>query len=45
LRSRMGQLGGYARVNGEVVLEGTMTFALGPANAQPGPSGARLQNK
>jgi len=29
LRSRMGQLSGYARVNGEVVLEGTMTFALG----------------
>jgi 3-hydroxyacyl-[acyl-carrier-protein] dehydratase len=31
LRSRMGQLQGFARVNGEVVLEGTMTFALGPA--------------
>ena len=31
LRSRMGVLGGSARVNGEVVLEGTMTFALGPA--------------
>jgi 3-hydroxyacyl-[acyl-carrier-protein] dehydratase len=30
LRSRMGQLSGYARVNGEVVLSGTMTFALGP---------------
>lgn len=29
LRSRMGQLSGYARVSGEVVLEGTMTFALG----------------
>jgi 3-hydroxyacyl-[acyl-carrier-protein] dehydratase len=29
LRSRMGQLSGYARVNGEIVLEGTMTFALG----------------
>ena len=29
LRSRMGQLSGYARVNGEVVLDGTMTFALG----------------
>jgi 3-hydroxyacyl-[acyl-carrier-protein] dehydratase len=29
LRSRMGQLSGYARVNGQVVLEGTMTFALG----------------
>jgi 3-hydroxyacyl-[acyl-carrier-protein] dehydratase len=35
LRSRMGQLYGYARVNGKVVLEGTMTFALGPA-ANPG---------
>jgi 3-hydroxyacyl-[acyl-carrier-protein] dehydratase len=31
LRSRMGQLYGFARVNGKVVLEGTMTFALGPA--------------
>lgn len=31
LRSRMGQLYGFARVNGEVVLEGTMTFALGSA--------------
>jgi 3-hydroxyacyl-[acyl-carrier-protein] dehydratase len=30
LRSRMGQLYGFARVNGQVVLEGTMTFALGP---------------
>ena len=29
LRSRMGQLSGYARVNGLVVLQGTMTFALG----------------
>ena len=29
LRSRMGQLSGYARVNGEIVLDGTMTFALG----------------
>ena len=32
LRSRMGQLYGFARVNGEVVLEGTMTFALGPVS-------------
>jgi 3-hydroxyacyl-[acyl-carrier-protein] dehydratase len=32
LRSRMGQLYGFARVNGDVVLEGTMTFALGPAS-------------
>jgi 3-hydroxyacyl-[acyl-carrier-protein] dehydratase len=34
LRSRMGVLHGIARVNGKVVVEGTMTFALGP------PSGA-----
>jgi 3-hydroxyacyl-[acyl-carrier-protein] dehydratase len=33
LRSRMGQLSGYARVDGRIVLEGTMTFALGPAPA------------
>ncbi len=30
LRRRMGLLTGAARVNGRVVLEGTMTFALGP---------------
>jgi 3-hydroxyacyl-[acyl-carrier-protein] dehydratase len=30
LRSRMGQLHGIARVDGKVVVEGTMTFALGP---------------
>ena len=29
LRSRMGQLDGFARVNGRVVVDGTMTFALG----------------
>ncbi len=29
LRSRMGTLKGAARVNGQVVLDGTMTFALG----------------
>jgi 3-hydroxyacyl-[acyl-carrier-protein] dehydratase len=29
LRSKMGQLTGEARVNGVVVLDGTMTFALG----------------
>lgn len=29
LRSRMGRLKGVARVDGRVVLEGTMTFALG----------------
>jgi 3-hydroxyacyl-[acyl-carrier-protein] dehydratase len=31
LRSRMGQLDGFARVNGEIAVSGTMTFALGPA--------------
>jgi 3-hydroxyacyl-[acyl-carrier-protein] dehydratase len=30
LRSRMGVLRGYGRVEGTVVIEGTMTFALGP---------------
>ena len=36
LRSRMGVLRGVARVNGEVVVEGTMTFALGPrSEGQP----------
>ncbi|MFL6278549.1 MAG: 3-hydroxyacyl-ACP dehydratase FabZ [Vicinamibacterales bacterium] len=30
LRSRMGVLRGIARVNGDIVVEGTMTFALGP---------------
>lgn len=35
LRSRVGQLHGFARVNGRVVVDGTMTFALGPA-AQAG---------
>lgn len=29
LRSRMGQLDGFARVNGKVVVSGTMQFALG----------------
>ena len=29
LRSRMGQLDGFARVNGKIVVDGTMTFALG----------------
>jgi 3-hydroxyacyl-[acyl-carrier-protein] dehydratase len=38
LRSRMGQLEGVARVNGKIVVEGTMTFALGPV---PGSKGAR----
>jgi 3-hydroxyacyl-[acyl-carrier-protein] dehydratase len=31
LRSRMGLLHGVARVDGSVVVEGTMTFALGAA--------------
>jgi len=31
LRSRMGVLHGIARVEGKVAVEGTMTFALGPA--------------
>jgi len=30
LRSRMGVFEGFARVNGETVVDGTMTFALGP---------------
>ena len=30
LRTRMGVLAGEARVDGRVVVEGTMTFALGP---------------
>src|SRR3981081_176155 len=30
LRSRMGLLKGNARVNGKIVIDGTMTFALGP---------------
>jgi len=35
LRSRMGVLQGVARVNDEVVAQGTMTFALGPRGSQP----------
>jgi len=31
LRSRMGVLHGIARVDGRIAVEGTMTFALGPA--------------
>jgi 3-hydroxyacyl-[acyl-carrier-protein] dehydratase len=34
LRSRMGRLKGLARVDDEVVVEGTMTFALGPGPRQ-----------
>jgi 3-hydroxyacyl-[acyl-carrier-protein] dehydratase len=36
LRSRMGQLEGVARVNGQIVAEGMMTFALGPRTGQDG---------
>ena len=34
LRSRMGVLAGEARVDGKVVVEGTMTFALGPRDGK-----------
>jgi 3-hydroxyacyl-[acyl-carrier-protein] dehydratase len=34
LRSRMGVLAGKARVDGKVVVEGTMTFALGPRDGR-----------
>ena len=34
LRSRMGLLTGHARVNGQVLVDGTMTFALGPKGCQ-----------
>ncbi|HVL69198.1 MAG TPA: 3-hydroxyacyl-ACP dehydratase FabZ [Vicinamibacterales bacterium] len=37
LRSRMGMLRGIARVDGTVVVEGTMTFALGPRNEAAAP--------
>src|SRR6185436_10810302 len=33
LRSRMGRLKGTARVDGKIAVQGTMTFALGPAAA------------
>ena len=39
LRSRMGQLDGFARVNGRIVVSGTMTFALGPASGAAQPPG------
>jgi len=35
LRSRMGVFEGLARVNGRTVVDGTMTFALGPLPGQP----------
>ncbi len=34
LRSRMGLLKGVARVDGHRIIDGTMTFALGPARAE-----------
>jgi len=40
LRSRMGQLDGFARVGGRVVVSGTMTFALGPRSG----TGSTLRN-
>jgi 3-hydroxyacyl-[acyl-carrier-protein] dehydratase len=39
LRSRMGLLKGVARVNGKAVVDGTMTFALGPAQPAHAASG------
>jgi 3-hydroxyacyl-[acyl-carrier-protein] dehydratase len=36
LRSRMGTLKGVARVSGQPVIDGIMTFALGPATNQNG---------
>jgi 3-hydroxyacyl-[acyl-carrier-protein] dehydratase len=34
LRSRMGELEGFARVDGRIVADGAMTFALGPAQGR-----------
>jgi 3-hydroxymyristoyl/3-hydroxydecanoyl-(acyl carrier protein) dehydratase len=36
----MGSLSGAARVNGQVVCEGTMTFALVPKSSGQAPSGS-----
>ena len=36
LRSRMGRLKGVARVDGQRIAEGTMTFALGPPQSESG---------
>ena len=38
LRNRMGLLKGVARVNGRRVVDGTMTFALAPVQAEPQPA-------
>jgi len=40
LRSRMGVLSGVARVDGQIVCHGTMTFALGPKSGISSLSGA-----
>jgi 3-hydroxyacyl-[acyl-carrier-protein] dehydratase len=40
LRSRVGVLKGIARVGGKIVVEGTMTFALGLRSEGPGASDA-----
>lgn len=37
LRSRMGRLRGIARVRGQIIVEGTMTFALGPRGESGAP--------
>jgi hypothetical protein len=42
LRSRMGIIKGIGRVNGNVVVEGTMTFALGPALGERSDSSSDL---
>jgi hypothetical protein len=34
----MGQLDGFARVDGRIAVSGTMTFALGPAPLAPAQS-------
>jgi 3-hydroxyacyl-[acyl-carrier-protein] dehydratase len=41
LRARVGVLKGIARVDGHVVVEGTMTFALGPRSDAPGDASAQ----
>jgi 3-hydroxyacyl-[acyl-carrier-protein] dehydratase len=41
LRSRVGVLRGVATVNGERVVDGTMTFALGPTTTERAASAAR----
>jgi 3-hydroxyacyl-[acyl-carrier-protein] dehydratase len=41
LRSRMGQLKGFARVGEEVVIDGTMMFALGPGPPKDPSTAAR----